>query len=190
LRKEQALKAYELMLELNSLREPLSAERKAEAVKILLAARSSPEQARRFHNSVRYPGNTGGMYPQFFIPPYNNGRKLRTVTGQLPKTHILSANMYELEILRLLHICAPDNPDVFAMISATLARLRKTCFAGHGCAVGECFDTSVAALKFIQAAAPHETEWIQSLRDGWHAHVNERKRPAALKKYFESCESV
>jgi hypothetical protein len=178
--------AYQLMLELNQPREPLSEESKAEAVKIFLAARSSPEQARRFHNGVRYPGNTGGMYPQFFIPPYNNGRKLRTVTGQLPKTHILSSNMYELEILRLLHQYAPDNPDVTYMVAATLTRLRKTCFAGHGCAVGECFDTSVVALKFLLVAAPRETEWIQSLRDGWHAHVNERKRPAALKKYFEN----
>jgi hypothetical protein len=182
--------AYDLMLELNQLREPLSPERKAEAVSVLLAARSSPEQARRFHNGVRYPGNTGGMYPQFFIPPYNGGRKLRTVTGQLPKTHILSSNMYELEILRLLHLYAPDNAEVAAMVAATLTRLKKTCFAGHGCAVGECFDTSVIALRFLLTAAPHETEWIQALRDGWHTHANERSRPAALKKYFALCEDM
>ncbi len=179
--------AYNLMIALNGQAEPVSEERRAEAVRVFLAARSTPDQARRFYRGVRYPGNTGGMYPAFYIPPYNGGRKLRTVTNQLPKTHILSANMYELEILRLLALFAPDDPDVRHMVKETLARLRKTCFAGHGCAVGECFDTSVAALRFLLAAAPEEREWIRSLRDGWHAHVDEHSRPRALKAYFELC---
>jgi hypothetical protein len=42
------------------------------------------------------------MSPEFFIPPYNDGKKLKTLYNQTPKTNIFSANNYELGILRLL----------------------------------------------------------------------------------------
>ena len=54
-----------------------------------LSARSTPEQARRFYEGVRFPGNIDPsgrrMYPEFFIPPYNGGKKLQTVLGQTPQ---------------------------------------------------------------------------------------------------------
>jgi hypothetical protein len=58
----------------------------------------------RFYIGVRYPGNTdkngsGRMYPEYFIPPYNDGKKYQTLIPMSPKTHILSANSYELEII-------------------------------------------------------------------------------------------
>ena len=74
----------------------------------LLAGVCDSPTADRFYRSMKLPNNTDAngrrMYPMFYIPPYNDGRKHRTVTCITPKTHILSANAYELEILRLLHI--------------------------------------------------------------------------------------
>lgn len=46
------------------------------------------------------------MCPWFFIPPYNEGKMLRTINGILPKTNIYASNTYELEILRILKFFA------------------------------------------------------------------------------------
>ena len=70
------------------------------------------------------------LYPLFFILPYNNGRKLRLITGTLPKTQILSANHYELEILCLLALWDRRNPRVKHMLD--VKRLDKCCFT-HLC---------------------------------------------------------
>lgn len=59
------------------------------------------------------------MYPMYFIPPYNDGKKYKTVLNQIPKTHILSANMYELEIIRLMHLLSPNHPDVKQIVDGT-----------------------------------------------------------------------
>lgn len=68
------------------------------------------------------------MRPLFFKPPYKDGKKVATIFGQKPKTYILSGNSYELEIIRLLHLLAPQNPDVQTMVKTTLERLKTTCF--------------------------------------------------------------
>ena len=83
--------------------------------------------------------------------------------GQTPKTQIFSVNMYELEILRLLCILAPDNSEVKYMIDETVRRLKTTCFGFMDDGVGECFDTSLVVLRFIAAAAQDETEWIKGI---------------------------
>jgi hypothetical protein len=108
--------AYELMIKTNHhliKGGQLTDRQKANIAGQLLSARSTAEQARRFYIGVKFPGNIddGGrrMYPVYYIPPYDDGRKLKTVFFQAPKTHILSANMYELEILKLLHLLAPDS---------------------------------------------------------------------------------
>ena len=145
--------AYELMIKTNQYliqnpsEDALTAAQKRRIVRELLAARSTPEQRKRFYAGVRFPGNRDAhgmrLYPDFYIPPYNDGKKYKTILGQTPKTHILSANMYELEILRLLHKFAPDDREVRAMTEATLERLYHTCFGNQDDGVGECFDTNL-----------------------------------------------
>ena len=160
-------------------------------VRQLLAARNTPEQARRFYCGVRFPNNIDRegrrMYPVFYIPPYNGGRKLQTVIPMSPRTHILSANSYELEIIRLLHLFAPDNPDVREMAAQTLARLKTTCFGYHDCAVGECFQTALITLRFLFTVAPEETEWIQKLINLYYAHLGDSRRHGGVRKYFQLC---
>jgi hypothetical protein len=100
----------------------------------------------------------------FYITPYNDGKKLRLVTGELPKTHILAANHYELEILRILALWDIDNPKVRFMIDETLKRLNTTCFA-HWCPAGECVGAAVTVLRFI-SVLPEERrkdEWINQI---------------------------
>lgn len=186
--------AYELMIKTNhfliqggTLTEP----QKQNIVQQFLSAVSTHEQVQRFYSGVRLPNNIDGdgrrMYPEFFIPPYNDGKKFKTILGQTPKTHILSANMYELEIIRLLHILSINNETVQDMVTKTLARLRTTCFGYQDDGVGECFDTSLVVLRFLAVVAPYETEWIKSRIVNFHRHVNEKYRHGLCYWYFWLC---
>ncbi len=188
--------AYELMLKTNYriiLGENIVDAEKHNITERLLGAKSTREQVRRFYGGVGFAGNieenASRMYPEFFIPPYNNGIKYRTVLGQMPKTQILSANMYELEILRLLKILAPDNPEINDMVCKTLARLKTTCFGYQDDGKGECFDASLIVLRFLAAAAPNETIWIQSRIDNFNRHYAEKKRPRFCIWYYWLCMS-
>lgn len=102
------------------------------------------------------------MYPLFYIPPYSGGKKLPLVQGYLPKTYILYANHYELEILRLLHMLAPENDVVRDMVKATLQRLKGACF-GNSCTQGECFATGISVLRFLTGVCPEDRGWIERL---------------------------
>ncbi|MDR0326373.1 MAG: hypothetical protein LBI19_09800 [Oscillospiraceae bacterium] len=188
------LAPYELMIQTNHCLidgGDLNDAQKANITRRLLSARSTAEQAQRFYRGVRAPGNIDSegrrMYPIFYIPPYNSGKKLQTVIPMSPKTHILSANAYELEIIRLLHLFAPNDPDVRMMVTQTLERLKTTCFGYHGCARGECFHSALIVLRFLIAVSPDETEWIQKLIAIYHAHVGGARRHSGVKKYFELC---
>ncbi len=127
------------------------------------------------------------MYPLFYIPPYNDGKKYKTIFNQMPKTQILSANMYELEILRLLYILAPENEQVKSMVLLTLERLKTTCFGFNDDGLGECFDASLVVLRFISTVSPHDTKWILSRIDNYNNHADEKKRPWFSKWYFWLC---
>lgn len=157
----------------------------------LLTAKTTREQANRFYNGVKFPGNTDSsgrrMYPVFFIPPYNNGKKMKTILFQTPKTQIFSANMYELEILRLLNIFQADRTDIREMTEQTLERLKTTCFAHEDDGVGECFDTSLVALRFLAVTAPGDEKWIQSRIDTFNRHYAEKKRPYFPIWYYWLC---
>jgi len=173
--------AYELMIKTNHhlIRGgELSAAQKAAIVPRLLAARSD-EQA--IPNTFQ-----SNMYPAYFIPPYNNGKKLQTVIPMSPKTHILSANAYELEIIRLLYLFAPEDTVVREIVRGTLERLKVTCF-GNGCEKGECFHAALPVLRFLAAAAPGETEWIAKLISFFHAHFDDQKRHSGVMRYFNLC---
>ena len=127
-----------------------------------------------------------GMSPLFYLPPDNGGKKLKTVFGQVPKTRLFSANMSELETLRLLAVFAPQREEVRAMVAAALDRLKTACF-GLNDGVGECFDTSLVALRFLIAAAPEEKEWIQSRMENYTRHRGDKKRPWFSKWYYWLC---
>lgn len=189
--------AYELMLKTNYrliLGENISDMEKRNITERLLAEKNTREQVLRFNAGMGFAGNADGgagrMYPEFYIPPYNNGRKYRTILGQMPKTQILSANMYELEILRLLKIFAPDVPDapeIDDMVCKTLVRLKNTCFGYQDDGKGECFDASLIVLRFLAAAAPNETMWIQSRIDNFKRHYDDKKRPRFCMWYYWLC---
>jgi hypothetical protein len=185
--------AYELMVKTNhylikggELTEP----QKANITAQLLAARSDERTRQNFYRGVKYPGNTDSsgrrMYPVFFIPPYNGGKKLKTIYNQTPKTHILSANMYELEIIRLLHLLAPGDSTVSDMVRETLDRLKTTCFGYQGCGLGECFDASLVVLRFL-AAVSEDFAWMQSRIVNYNSHASEKKRTWHALWYFWLC---
>ena len=186
--------AYELMLKTNYhlIKDGvLTDAQKHNIVDLFLAARSTPDQTQQFYIGVKFPDNfdsTGRhMYPVYFIPPYNDGKKLKTLLKQTPKTHIFSANMYELEILRLLYLLSPNNAEIKKMVTKTLERLKTTCFGYMDDGVGECFDTSLVVLRFLATVAPEETEWIQSRIDNYNRHYPQKKRPWFCVWYYWLC---
>ena len=176
----------------------LTKPQKANIVRQFFDAQSSERAKQNFYKGVKYPGNkepdeqgraqrvfaerkfrtdknnSGHMYPIFFLPPYNGNKKFQTVIPMSPKTHILSANSYELEIIRLLHLFAPNNTVVFDMVKKSLERLKKTCYGYHDCAVGECFHTALIVLRFIAATAPNDTEWINKLISFFKRNMDEK----------------
>jgi len=181
---------YELMIKTNHYiigGGDLTAPQKANIVRQLLAGRSTPEQVRRFHFAFRSQSGGPQMYPSFYIPPYNDGKKYETVIPMAPKTHILSANSYELEIIRLLHLFASHNAAVQNMVEQTLFRLKATCFGYKSCYTGECFHTALIVLRFVIAVAPRETGWIKKQISLYHTHAADTRRHAGVKQYFELC---
>lgn len=116
----------------------------------------------RYKKRMGVNGETDKMYPGFYIPPYNANKKLRLVQGYLPKTNILYANHYELEILRLLYMFASENGTICDMVQTTLQRLKGTCF-GNACMQGECLATGISVLRFLAVVCPDDSEWIDRL---------------------------
>lgn len=185
--------AHELMIKTNHYLikgGELTAAQKENIVSQFLVARSDERTRRSFYKGVKFPNNIDGdgrcMYPVFYIPPYNDGNKFKTIYNQAPKTHILSANMYELEIIRLLYLLAPDEPIVQNMVIQTLNRLKSTCFGNKDDGVGECFDTSLIVLRFL-AVTSNDTRWMLDRIDNYNNHVSEKKRPWYALWYFWLC---
>lgn len=185
---------YELMIKTNYFLikgGTLTDGQKHNIVNQFLSAVSNKEIARRFYNGVNYPNNIDKegrrMYPVFFIPPYNSGKKYKTVMAQTPKTHILSANLYELEIIRLLYILEPNNKAVIEMVSKTISRLKTTCFGNKDDGLGECYDTSLIVLRFLASVAPNDTTWIKERIMNYHKYYNEKHRHRGVKWYYWLC---
>ena len=172
-----------------------SAEKSAFADGVLRAV-CSTEEANRFYTGVRYPGNCDNrgnrMYPFFLIPPYNGGNKLPTVTGLLPKTHILSANSYEIEMLSMARRFAAETshpflPELNRMHEATLLRLKTTCYGTMDDGIGECFDASLLVLRYLAQEEPRHRTWIRSRIANYRRHVHEIRRHPAVQWYFRLC---
>ena len=159
------MEKYDLLMEINrklSLGEEISATEKEDVVSVFLNGICDREAVLKYKKRMRVTPETDNIYPRFYIPPYNGGKKLRLIQGYLPKTNILYANHYELEILRLLYLFAPENERVCDMVKATLKRLKGTCF-GNSCTQGECLATGISVLRFLTVVCPDDTEWIDKL---------------------------
>jgi hypothetical protein len=122
-------------------------------------------------------------YPRFYIPPYNNGKKLQTIIPISPKTNIVADNAYEFEIIRLLHLFQPDD-EVAHMIDETKGRLKNTCFGYQRCHYAECFEAGMMVLRFLSFAATDDREWIKKQIDVYNTHFNDRKRHNGVQKYY------
>lgn len=156
---------YKLLMELNRKEifgeEILDAE-KEQAVSVFLSGICSREDIMNYKKRMRVNAETDNIYPNYFIPSYNGNKKLRLIQGYLPKTNILYANHYELEILRLLYMFAPENKIVLEMVQNTLQRLQNTCF-GNSCMQGECTATGISVLRFLAITRSDDSEWIEKL---------------------------
>lgn len=186
------MNAYELMIKTNHYLikgGSLTDSQKDDIVSHLLSAQTNPEQAIGFYKAVKcsHKGDRQQIVPIFFHPPYNDGMKLKTIFNQTPKTHMFSANMYELEIIRLLQLFSPNNPMVREIVEKTLIRLKSTCFGNSDDGVGECFDLSLVVLRFLATVAPKERLWIKSRIDNYNGHVGDTNRAWFAKWYFWLC---
>lgn len=129
------------------------------------------------------------MCPLFFIPSHSDGSdgyKLDTILSQHPKTRLYSANMYELEIIRVLHLLAPDDFVVMDMVAESLNRLKCTCFGNGQDGHGELFDISLVALRFI-AAASSEVDCMEEIISNYYRHMSRGKLDRISKWYFWLC---
>lgn len=142
--------------------EAISAAEKQRAVASFLTGVCCPEDLLKYQKRLKIQPDSEDLYPHYYIPPYHENKKLRLVQGYLPKTHLLYANHYELETLRLLFLFDPENPEVSAMIPHTLRRLKNTCFA-NSCLQGECIATGISVLRLLAAVQPNDTKWIEAL---------------------------
>jgi len=161
------LETYRLLTELNRKEiygEAVSDTEKEQAVSVFLGGVCSGEEIRNYKKRMRVQPDTDNTYPDYFLPPRCGNKKLRLIQGYLPKTNILYANHYELEILRLLYRFAPENETVLQMVQNTRQRVDKTCF-GNSCMQGECFAAGISVLRFLAAVCPEDAERINRLLD-------------------------
>lgn len=140
----------------------VSAVEKQNIVFTLLQGAACEEDIHKYKVRMKVNPYMDKTYPNCYIPPYNANKKQRLVQGYLPKTNILYANHYELEILRLLFLYAPENREVLEMVDCTLQRLRNTCF-GNSCLQGECVIAGISVLRFLAVTQPHDREWMERL---------------------------
>lgn len=122
---------YKILMEINRkivFAEEISEAEKEEAVSVLLKGICCKEEILKYKKRMRVNPETDSIYPDYYIPPYNGNKKLRLIQGYLPKTNVLYANHYELEIIRLLFMFASENEKVNDMVEHTLQRLQDTCY--------------------------------------------------------------
>lgn len=162
---DMQLEKYNILMEMNRkiiFAEEISNIEKEKNVSILLNGICGKEDILKYKKRMRVNSETDNTYPNYYIPPHNGNKKLRLIQGYLPKTNILYANHYELEIIRLLYMFAPENRKVNEMVEKTLQRLKNTCF-GNSCTQGECMTTGISVLRFLIVTKPNDLEWIDRL---------------------------
>lgn len=159
------MEKYKILMEINRrliFNEEITDIEKAEVVSAFLNGICCEEDIYKYKKRMKVNYETDSIYPNYYIPPYNKNKKLRLIQGYLPKTNILYANHYELEILRLLYLFAPENQKVIEMVKDTLRRLESTCF-GNSCTQGECMTMGICVLRFLAVTQPDDSEWIETL---------------------------
>ena len=159
------MEKYKILMQINRkaiFAEEISDAEKEEAVSVLLNGICFKEDIIKFKKRMRVNFETDNIYPNYYIPPYNGNKKLRLIQGFLPKTNILYANHYELEIVRLLFMFAPKNEKINEIVGNTLQRLKNTCF-GNSCTQGECIAAGISVLRFLAVTQPNNLEWIDKL---------------------------
>lgn len=159
------MEKYKILMEINRKEifgEEIPDSEKEQAVDTFLNGICDREVILQYKKRMRVNVETDNMYPNYYIPPYNGNRKLRLIQGYLPKTNILYANHYELELIRLLYLFAPDNQVVGEMVQKTLLRLKGSCF-GNLCTQGECLATGISVLRFLAVTQPENLERINRL---------------------------
>ncbi|MBD5103884.1 MAG: hypothetical protein HDT47_03360 [Ruminococcaceae bacterium] len=159
------MEKYKILMEINRkaiFAEEISDIEKEKAVSVLLHGICRKEDIIKYKRRMRVNPETDNIYPNYYIPPYNGNKKLRLIQGYLPKTNILYANHYELEIIRLLFMFAPENEKVNELVGNTLYRLKNTCF-GNLCTQGECIAAGICVLRFLAVTQPDDSEWIDKL---------------------------
>ena len=169
---------YELMIKTNHYLirgGELNDKHKARIVHQLRAGKVSGGRKKTFNNP--------NWYPDYYIPPYNNGKRFQTVVPMSPKSNIIADNAYEFEILRLLHLFQPDGV-VSHMIEGTLKRLKKTCFGYEGCHYADCFEAGLTVLRFLSFAAPDDKAWIKKQIGVYNNHFADRRRHSGVQKYY------
>ncbi|HBL83545.1 MAG: hypothetical protein A2Y17_00405 [Clostridiales bacterium GWF2_38_85] len=125
---------------------------------------SDKNDIERFHKIIEIPKDRVNMYPLFFVPSDSTYKRI-TVTGAMPKTHIFSANSYELEILRILTMWRSDDERVQDMIIKTIDRLKTMCLDKKS-DKDEIYEVSIAVIRFIALVFPDEKQWIGKLFTG------------------------
>lgn len=159
------MEEYKLLCELirkEQFGEEITEEEKSEAVSIFLNGRNNSEKIFGYKTIIKVDPKETFLYPYYYLPPRNAGKKLRLVQGYLPKTNLLYANHYEAEVLRLLVKFAPDNEIVKEMVHCTLKRFDKTCY-GNSCTQGECIIAGICVLRFLAAVQPRDEMKISRL---------------------------
>ena len=134
-----------------------------------------------------YDGAMNAHKPAFFVPPYNNGKKLKTVIPMGAQTAQVSDNSYELEIIRLLHKFTQPNKEIANMVEVTENRLKQLCFGYKDCFYAECFHASIVVLRFVSSVMPTDTHWIKKQITGYNKHFNDRRWHSGVHKYYWLC---
>jgi len=170
--------AYELMIKTNQYLirgGELTDAHKANIVRKLRSNRITDGRVKTFDDYA---------YPRFYIPPYNNGKKLQTIIPMSPKSYIIADNAYEFEIIRLLHMFTQPNDEVSHMIKVTSDRLKNTCFGYQSCAYADCFEAGLTVLRFLSFAATHNRSWIQKQLDVYNNNFIDRRRHSGVQRYY------
>jgi len=171
------MKAYELMVNTNRYLIRGGVLSEPQKLKIARELRANRTTDGRFRTFDAY------AYPRFFLPPYNNGKKMQTVIPISPGTNIVADNAYEFEILRLLHMFDPDG-ETDSMIEETAGRLRHTCFGYKSCHYAECFEAGLMVLRFLSFARPDDKAWIGKQITMYNGHYHDHRRHSGVQKYY------
>lgn len=161
------MEVYEMLREINRkeiMGEEIPEAEKEQVVSAFLHAVCGREEVINYKKRMRAKAETENLYPNYYIPPYSGSRKYRLVQGYLPKTNMLYANHYELEILRVLCRNAPKHKLVNEMVEHTLQRLKCAGF-GNRCMQGEYAIVGICTLRLLAAVRPGDSEGICRLLD-------------------------